>query len=207
MRRDHHQGLAQVHCLADGFKAGSGSIGPASCHLAKELLVIQIVELQIRVNDLDRSLVLVVPEEMQRYLRMPRMPILHLLCKPCIENISQDIVSLPEIRTLPVCQHFRAKERRNHPDSMLRIVRHSPERQCQQFHCPVGYCPAEEVETDVLLVADKRKMEVFVQEKELVPDAYHRNVAVRELVHNGTEQLVEIHYHIRPGFLYLIAYQ
>ena len=135
------------------------------------------------------------------------MPILHLLGKPRIENISQYIVSLPEFRTLPVCQHFRAKERRNHLDSMLPIVRHSPERQCQQLHCPVGYCPAEEVETDVLLVADERKMEVFVQEKELVSDAYHRNVAVRELVHNGTEQLVEINYNIRSGFLYLIAYQ
>ena len=56
MRRHHHQRLAQIHCLADGLETGGRRVCTATCHLAQELLVIQIIEAERVIHDLDRGL-------------------------------------------------------------------------------------------------------------------------------------------------------
>ena len=74
MRRHHHQRLAQIHCLADGLETGGRRVCTATCHLAQELLVIQIIEAERVIHDLDRGLGSIVPEKAQRHGRVGLMP-------------------------------------------------------------------------------------------------------------------------------------
>ena len=127
------------------------------------------------------------------------MPGLHFFSETGIEHIAENIVAVTEFRTLPVREHFRTQERRNH--LYLAVIRHWPERKGQKFGSAGRYRLGKQVQGMMALITEFRNMHILVQKKELVPYARHRNSSACESMRNRTEQLIKIQYHIRAAFL------
>ena len=89
MCRYHQDRLTQIHRLAYRLETCRTGVCLATCHLAQELPVVQLIKRQGFVYLFHRFFFPMVPKEAQRYLRMFFVPAAHIIRKSRIDHNSE----------------------------------------------------------------------------------------------------------------------